>query len=172
VHINKLYAIREHIMKKYISIFLLAFLFCGFSLIENLKDIQIKWVENLNGDFSFSPKHTLDCEAWCYEFAGTSEIEAKRLSKDTIECYTFPDAATHSTLNFYIVNNVIKNARIELNSITGKKLTYPCNLGFMKIDKNFIEKNILKADFDMKFDHTENRKRKMFWKGKILTEIK
>lgn len=159
-------------MKKYISIFLLAFLFYGFSLIENSKDIKIQWVENLNGDFSFSPKHTLACEAWCYEFAGTSEIQARRLSKDTIECQTFADEATHSTLNFFIVNNLVKNARIELNSITGKKLTYPCNLGSIKIDKNLIEKNILKADFNLKFEHAENKKRKMFWKGKILTEIK
>ena len=158
-------------MKNNLNLFLLAFLLCAFNLITNQKEIKIQWVENLNGDYSFFPKQILSCEAWCYEFAGTSEIEARRLSKDSIECSTFSDAATHSILNFYIVNNVVKNARIELNSIAKGKSTYLCNDGFIKIDKNLIHKNILKANFYMKFDHPEKSKRTMYWKGKILTKI-
>ena len=44
--------------------------------------------------------------------------------------------------------------------------------GFIKIDKNLMQKNILKANFYMKFDHPENSNRTMYWKGKILTKIK
>jgi hypothetical protein len=153
-------------MKRFIVLF--------FSLLffTSGKDIPVQWVESLAGDFSFSPKHTLQCEAWCYEFAGTSEIEAIRINKDSIRCHTFADAGTHSVLEFYIVNNLIVNPRIELNSITDGKFTYPCKDGFVKIDKNSLKKGILKAEFDMTFDHPENQKKAMYWKGKILAKIK
>lgn len=146
-----------------------------FSLIFYLfpsKDFNIQWVENLSGDFSFSRKHSLKCEAWCYEYGGATEIIAKRWSKDSIECYTLGNAATHCTLNFYIINNVISNPRIELNSIADGSRTYACNEGNIKIDKKAMQKGILKAEFDMKFDHRENPDKLMFWKGKIYTKIK
>ena len=159
-------------MKNHISIYLSAFLISAIGFVENPKEIKIEWMEDLKGDFSFYPKQTLSGEAWCYEFAGASEIEVKRLNKDSIECYTTPNAATHSTLNFYIVNNVVKNARIELNSIVSGNITYPCNAGSIKIDRNLMKKNILKADFNMEFDHSENPKKMMYWKGKIVAKIK
>ncbi|WP_017496453.1 hypothetical protein [Flavobacterium sp. WG21] len=146
-----------------------------FSLVFGLfsfKDFEIQWVENLDGDFSFSRKHSLKCEAWCYEYAGVTEITAKRLHKDTIECYTMANAATHCSLRFYIVNNVIRNPRIELNSIAGGKYTYLCKEGNIKMDKKVMQKDILKAQFDMKFDHPENPEKLMFWKGKIYAKIK
>lgn len=162
-------------MKNYTFIFLVVFLASGFSLLENLKEIEIQWVENLDGDYSFYPKQSLRCEAWCYEFAGTSKIESKRISKDSIECRTLPNSATHATLHFYIVNDLVKNARIELNSIVlrdGKSnYIYSCNEGWIKIDKQLFNKGILKAEFDMKFDHPENLKKLMYWKGKIVTKI-
>ena len=114
----------------------------------------------------------MNCEAWCYEYAGISEIKAVRISKDTIKCYTSSNIATHSTLNFYIVKNQINKLRIELNSIVGGKRTYKCNEGYMKIDKNLFKKGIFKSEFDFKFDHPENPSKSMFWKGKIYTKIK
>lgn len=149
------------------TVFLFGFVFCLFPF----KDFDIQWVENLDSDFSFSRKHSLKCEAWCYEYAGADEMKAKRLSKDTIECYTLANTATHSTLNFYIINNVVSNPRIELNSIVDGKLIYECNEGNIKIDKKAMQKGILKAEFDMKFDHPENPDKLMFWKGKIYTKI-
>ncbi|MCD0468731.1 hypothetical protein [Flavobacterium sp. JAS] len=147
---------------------LFSLVFCLFPF----KDFDIQWVENLDGDFSFSPKQSLKCEAWCYEYAGATAINAKRWSKDTIECYTLANTATHCTLNFYIINNVISNPRIELNSIASGKRIYICNEGNIKIDKKAMQKGILKAEFDMKFDHLENPDKLMFWKGKIYTKIK
>lgn len=134
--------------------------------------MNIEWFENLTGDFSFSKKHTMKCEAWCYEYSDVSEINVKRLNKDSIECRTYANAATHSTLNFYVVNDKIINPRIELNSIVEGKHTYICNEGFMKIDKKAMQKGILQAEFDMKFDNHKNPKQLMFWKGKIYAKIK
>ena len=159
-------------MNNFLSVYLSVFLISAMSFTINHKEITIEWTENLKGDFSFYPKQTLSCQAWCYEFAGTSEIEVKRLNKDSIECSTTANIATHSTLHFYIKNNVVTDARIELNSIAGGNITYPCNAGTIKIDRNFMKKNILKADFDMKFDHPENPEKIMYWKGKIMAEIK
>lgn len=159
-------------MKNHLKLYLSVFLISAMSFVENQKEIKIEWSENLKGDFSFYPKQTLSCEAWCYEFAGATQIEAKRLNKETIECSTTANAATHSTLHFYIKNNVITNTRIELNSIVSGKIVYPCNAGTIKIDRNLMKKNILKADFDMKFDHPENAEKIMYWKGKIVARIK
>jgi hypothetical protein len=149
------------------SILLFSFVFCLFSF----KDFEIQWVENLAGDFSFSRKQSLKCEAWCYEYAGATEMIAKRLSKHKIECYTLGNTATHCTLHFYIINNVISNPRIELNSSADGKHTYLCNEGTIKMDKKAMQKGILKAAFDMKFDHPENPDKVMFWKGKIYIKI-
>ncbi|CAA9195990.1 hypothetical protein [Flavobacterium collinsii] len=150
------------------TVLLFSLVFCLFPF----KDFEIQWFENLDGDFSFSQKQSLKCEAWCYEYAGATEIIAKRLNKDSIECYTLANAATHSVLHFYMINNVICNPRIELNSIVDGKRTYSCKDGSIKMDKKAMQKGILKAQFDMKFDHPENPERIMFWKGKIYTKIK
>ena len=146
----------------------------GFAIFSTLffNDIKIQWEADLAGDFSFSKKQTMICEAWCYEFAGCTEIFAKRLSKDSIVCYTLPNAATHSTLHFYIVQDKITNPRIELNSITGTTKTYTCKEGSMKIDAKLMKKKVLKAAFEMQFNHDENPSKQMFWKGKMYTKIK
>jgi hypothetical protein len=153
------------------SIVLFYCLLSAFSVGKS-KEFKVDWVENLIGDFSFSKENTLECEAWCYEYAGVSEIEAKRLKHKTIRCYTFANIATHSVLNFDIVGDSIKNARIELISISGKQSTYFCNEGNMKIDSQAMKKGILKAEFDLKFYHPESPKEIIFWKGKIYTKIK
>lgn len=150
------------------TVLLFSLVFCLFPF----KDFEIQWFENLDGDFSFSRKQSLKCEAWCYEYAGATEIIAKRLNKDSIECYTLTNVATHSALHFYVVNNVIRNPRIELNSIADGKRTYLCKDGSIKMDRKAMQKGILKAQFDMKFDHPENPEKIMFWKGKIYTRIK
>jgi hypothetical protein len=61
-----------------------------------------------------------------------------------------------------------------LNSIvrsTGTRI-YTCKSGQIEIDQNLFKKGILKAKFDLVFDHKENQSKPMFWKGKVYTEIK
>lgn len=116
--------------------------------------------------------HTIQCEAWCYEWGGTNFIEAKQKTKDTIECYTLGNAATHCSLHLYIVKNICLPI-IELKSIVANgNAVYPCTDGFIKIDKEYFEKGIIKADFNFNFKHKENPKQPMYWKGKIYTKIK
>jgi len=75
---------------------------CLFSITESSKSnlpINITWVNKLDEDFSFAKKQSIECEAWCYEWAGTNKIFAKQKSKDTIFCYTATNVATHCSLN-------------------------------------------------------------------------
>ena len=115
--------------------------------------------------------HSILCEAWCYEWAGTDFITAKQTNKNRIICSTQTNAGTHCSLIFEI-NNDNCIPRIELNSIAASGLkTYDCKDGFIKIDKNSWIKGILKAEFTFDFNNTDERDRKMFWKGKIYTRI-
>jgi hypothetical protein len=111
------------------------------------------------------------CKAWCYEWSGTDFITAKQTDKNRIICSTQTNAGTHCSLNFDIINDTCI-ARIELNYISSPGLkTYHCKGGFIKIDKELLKQNILKAAFNFDFNNTDEPDRKMFWKGKIYTMI-
>ncbi len=143
-------------------------------LADTKKNLKIEYTDKLTGDFSFAKKkHSIYCEAWCYEYDETTQIVAQKLGRDTIECYTMCNTSTHSSLHFFIANDSIINPHIELNSITSPKpFFYMCNEGLFKVDKTLFKKGILKAEFDMKFDHPEDPKKMMYWKGKIYAKIK
>ena len=115
--------------------------------------------------------HSILCEAWCYEWAGTDFITAKQTNKNRIICSTQTNAGTHCSLIFEI-NNDTCIPRIELNSIAASGLkTYDCKGGFIKVDKDSWINGILKAEFNFVFNNTDEPDRKMFWKGKIYTLI-
>jgi hypothetical protein len=115
--------------------------------------------------------HTIQCEAWCYEWAGTDFITVEKLSKDTIICYTQMNASTHCSLHFLLVKNKCLPT-IVLTSIskTGSYI-YNCKEGSISIDSTLFTKGILKAIIDFKFKHDENLEREMYWKGKIYGVI-
>ena len=113
--------------------------------------------------------HSVLCEAWCYEWAGTDFVEAKRLNKEQVICYTLMNAGTHCSLILEL-NNDVCIPRIELNSISSPGVkTYYCRGGYIKIDKCCWTKGILKADFNFDFNNTDEPEHKMYWKGKIYT---
>lgn len=115
--------------------------------------------------------HSIQCEAWCYEWGGTDFINAQQKNKNTVECYTQTNAATHCSLHLNIVNNICFPT-IELKSIVANgDAVYPCTVGFIKIDKEYFKKGIIKADFNFNFEHKENPKQPIYWKGKIYTRI-
>lgn len=158
-------------MKYFIKTLILALLITSFKSAERSNDLAIQWERKLEGDFSFYPKNSLNCEAWCYEFAGVTEIFAKKDKDGIINCYTIADVGTHSTLRFLIDGDSVKNVRIELVSITAYVSMYPLEDGFIKIDKELFQKGILKADFNFTFVHNEETEKFMYWKGKIYTKI-
>ena len=176
-----------------ISFTILMFAFC-FILITscertdtkklNSGEVAIKWVDNLDGDFSFKniwsyPEdeedtthlfHSIKSEAWTYEWGGTDFITAERINKDSVVCFTENNAATHSSLNLVITKNTVKPT-IVLNSIADiNTIIYNCKSGEMSIDKNRWKEGILKATFDFDFYHTEDST-KMYWKGDIYAKI-
>ncbi len=116
--------------------------------------------------------HSIQSDAWAYEWTGTDFITANRINADTTVCFTHNNVATHSSLVLSITKGKCLPI-IELNSIVGstEKKIYPCKNGKIEIDKNLWEKGILKANFDFVFDHKENPSQPMYWKGKIYTTV-
>lgn len=119
--------------------------------------------------------HSIQCNAWCYEWAGTNFIIVLQKNKDTVECFTQTNAATHCSLHLNITDSIC-SPTIELRSIivnpnkNGNKI-YNCTDGFIKIDKQSWEQGIMKAEFKFNFDNTDNPQQPMYWKGKIYTQI-
>jgi hypothetical protein len=201
---------------------------CGLTLDKNEKvksgEIEINWVENLNGDFSFTKNwdypvgvyknefgqlscdglcppeidrmkdengkiyeesltgfyklvdtthqfHSIQSDAWTYEWAGTNFVTVAKKNADTTICYTHNNVATHSSLILTIIKDKCIPT-IELISVTptGTKI-YKCKGGQIEIDKSLLENGIFKANFDFVFDHTENPNKPMYWKGKIYAKI-
>jgi hypothetical protein len=116
--------------------------------------------------------HTIQCDAWCYEWAGTNYIDVVRNSGDTIILETRCDAATHSALVLEIVNGCCI-PKIILNSIASpKEKVYFCRTGQIQIDQKLWDKGIIKAIFDFTFNNTDSQSQKMFWKGKMYLNLK
>ena len=115
--------------------------------------------------------HSIQSDAWTYEWAGTNFVTVKKKNADTTICYTQNNVSTHSSLILTIIKDKCIPT-IELNSVTPTGIkTYNCKGGQIEIDKSLWKKGILKANFDFVFDHTENSDKPMYWKGKIYANI-
>lgn len=116
--------------------------------------------------------HSIQCEAWCYEWAGTDFIEVFRKNKDSIFCYTLTGIATHCSLQLGIIKNIC-TATIDLNSITPDgSATFYCIDGHITIDKKLWKKGIMKAEFNFIFENKDDKKKPFYWKGEIYAKIK
>ncbi|MGL4599710.1 MAG: hypothetical protein ACRCYO_19445 [Bacteroidia bacterium] len=116
--------------------------------------------------------HTIRCDAWCYEYAGTDFMEVTRKSADSVFCYTLCDMATHSSLQFDLVNGVCF-PKLVLNSIVaGGDAVFLCKKGTMTIDRSCWKKGILKASFHFDFDYENTQEQNMYWSGLIYAPIK
>lgn len=115
--------------------------------------------------------HSIKCDAWCYEWAGTDYIEVIQ-NGDSIHCYTLNNAATHCSLHLEL-DKINCNPYIILTSIiAGRNAVYYCTNGYIKIDKKLWQQGIMKAEFSFNFEHAENPQKPIYWKGKIYTRIK
>ena len=114
---------------------------------------------------------SIECEAWCYEWAGSNTIYVSRKDGDTVECFSAGSAGTHCSLHLLIVKEHCL-ASIKVISIAfDGNASYPCKSGFIRIDRGLFARDILKGEFDMQFKHEENPVQKMFWKGKIYAKM-
>jgi len=115
--------------------------------------------------------HSIQCDAWCYEWAGTDYIDVIQ-DGDSIHCATVCNIATHCSLHLDFVKDKCYPF-IDLNSIVlGGGAAYPCTGGYLKIDKELFAKGIMKAEFSFYFEHIENPQRPIYWKGRIYSKIK
>ncbi len=115
--------------------------------------------------------YSIECEAWCYEWAGTDFIDVVRKGKDSVSCNTWCNIATHCSLKMEIIKDTCY-AIIDLNSITPNGQSYfYCTGGTIRIDQKLWHKGIMKAEFNMTFKNTFDDKKPMFWKGKLYAKI-
>ena len=54
----------------------------------------------------------------------------------------------------------------------GGDVVFLCNAGYIKIDRRLWQRKIMKAEFSFTFEHKENSKEPIYWKGKIYSKIK
>lgn len=116
--------------------------------------------------------HSIVSETNTPEWAGTDFISAIRISADTIKCSTWNNAATHSSLNLVIVNDIVKPS-IYFNSINSSEGVdvFDCSGGKMVIDQDLWQKGILKASFDFRFNNANKPKQALSWKGLIYKKV-
>ena len=116
--------------------------------------------------------HSIQCEAWCYEWAGTDFIEVFRKNEKSVNCFTMTGIDTHCSLNIEILGDTCY-VLIDLKSIDqGGDAIFYCTSGYITIDKKYWHEGIMKAEFSFNFEHIENPKKPIYWKGKIYAKIK
>jgi hypothetical protein len=146
---------------------------CCYSMINSngivLKDSSEIFYQLLDTTHQF---HSIQCEAWCYEWAGTDFIEVLRNRSDSVFCYTKTGIATHCSLQLEIFKNICYSS-IDLNSIVeDRSAKYYCNHGSITIDKSLWKKGIMKAEFNFNFENKDERSKPIYWKGKICAKFK
>lgn len=144
--------------------------------IENMSDSTGRiYEDSLKAFYQFVDTthipHSIECDAWCYEWAGTNFIDVYRSSNDTVFASTWTNVATHCSLELTIMGDSCI-AIIDLKSIApGGSAKYYCSNGTIAIDQELWKQGILKASFNFDFDHPENPRKPIFWKGKIFSKI-
>jgi hypothetical protein len=115
---------------------------------------------------------TIECEARVYEWSGTNFITATKINADTIICVTQNSISTHSRLRLTISGNTC-TPKVEYFPIAGPSVSelYHCLRGYIRIEKPSWKKGILKADFYFLFDKIVWENQKMYWKGRIYTDL-
>jgi hypothetical protein len=114
--------------------------------------------------------HSIACDAWCYEWAGTDYIDVIR-DGDSIHCATACNMATHCSLHLDFVKDKCYPFIDLISIVNGGNAVYPCTGGNLKIDKTLWTKGIMKAEFSFHFEHKENPQQPIYWKGRIYTRM-
>ncbi len=115
--------------------------------------------------------HTIACEAWCYEWAGTDFINVFQNNMDTVTCFTMAGIATHCSLELTLIRDSCY-ATINLNSVVHNgDATFYSISGFFILDQTLWKKGIMKAEFSFVFEHLANPNEPMYWKGLIYSPL-
>ena len=122
--------------------------------------------------------HSIECDAWCYEYGGTDYIKVVRKTKDTLHCSTPFNVGTHCSLCFEIYEGMCLPG-IDMRSVfanrtaSGGSTVFPYTNGSIKMDKKLFQKGIMKAEFNINFKNTTDSLHDpaMFWKGRVYAPI-
>lgn len=114
--------------------------------------------------------HTIECTSNAPQFYETNFIEVSQIAENKYEAATLMNVSTHTSLHLSIIDNKCQpNINfISINPDIDFKATLEKNSS-ITIDKKYLEKDTLKAVFQLNFkDNTNNN---ICWKGKILAPI-
>lgn len=115
--------------------------------------------------------HSIQSEAWVYEWAGTHQMVFKQQENQTLLGQSAYTIATHSSLNIKIKGDQA-TAWVDFNSIRDLgKHRFPMQKGTLKIDRVLFEQGIVKAAFDWTFENTLEPERELYWKGRLYSTI-
>ncbi len=113
--------------------------------------------------------HSFAGEARCYEYAGTSFINASRSLNGIVTAQTEGNVATHCLLQLAFAGDTCR-AQILLQSVTEPgEIFYYASGGHIQADLKAWEKGLLKANFHFTFTNTSQPDKPLFWKGRIYT---
>jgi hypothetical protein len=156
-------------MRRIVFLFSALLVLSAFT-VANRISLTVLWTKNLRGDFSIAKKRTIECEAWCYEWAGTNSIDVRAVG-DSVICETAMNRATHCSLRLVILKDSCRPTIVLKSIVRNGDKQFACKSGFIKIDPELWRRKIMKADFSFEFENDENARR-VFWKGKIWTSVK
>lgn len=115
--------------------------------------------------------HSLEGEAWCYEYAGTHFMNFSNKEGKEIIGKSLYNAATHVALEIKVIGNFC-TPTLFLNAISsGLKHRFLLAEGSIQIDPFYFKKGVIKAIFNFKFDNDLQPSDQLFWKGKIYSTI-
>jgi hypothetical protein len=115
--------------------------------------------------------HSIQCDAWCYEYAGENFLDLYKTGEETYACNIRGNAGTHCFLQMKLQKDTC-TPQIKLASvIKGRDAIFNCIDGTISIEKEKLRQGILKAVFDFKFKNTTDSLKPVYWKGKIYSKI-
>lgn len=115
--------------------------------------------------------HSIQSEAWTYEWSGTDFIHFNSEEDQTILGWTEGTPGTHSGLNIKISGDSA-TSWIHYNSIMEYgEHTFQMENGSIDMDQQLFKKGIIKAKFNMTFINTLDPDKPLFWRGLIYTTI-
>lgn len=144
--------------------------------IDGMKDVQGKILKDSMNAFyrlvdTTHLKHSLKSKAQIYEWNQSNFIIFKRLPDNSLIGESLCNMTTHSSLNIQIEKNLVI-VWVDFNSIKDiGSNKFPVKSGEIKIDKNYFEKGIIKAEFNLTFSNTINPNKELYWEGLIYSEI-
>jgi hypothetical protein len=135
---------------------------------EVYKDSLTKYYKIIDTTHIF---YSIKSEAKVYENTVYDHFEFKKMKNGEIKGETINNVSGYSHLHIKLKKDYCY-AWNDYNSIFDQgNHIFNLKSGKILIDKSFFKKGIVKAEFDFNFKNTLNKEDKLYWKGKIYSQI-